>query len=109
MLHRLPYISLLVAFLIAIGAVICHALKVGPPLAIWVGTFLFVFGLGKGCVGLGKLALLKRVPAGGPDPRLEFANPTLFWFFVIFKFVTWTVAWGVGLYLFNHPLAFISK
>ena len=109
MLQRLPYICLLLALLIAVSGVIGHMTKMGPPLAMWVALFLIVFGFGKGCVGLGQLALLKQVPHGGPDPRLNFANPGLFWAFVIFKFVTWTVAWVVAMYLFGHPTAFISK
>ncbi len=109
MLQRLPYICLLLALLIAVSGVIGHVAKIGPPLAAWVALFLIVFGFGKGCVGLIKVALLKQVAHGGPDPRLDFANHGLFWSFVIFKFVTWMVAWGVAAYLFGHPTAFIGK
>lgn len=109
MLQRLPYITLPLALLIAAGGVICQVAKIGPPLAIWVAFFLIVFGFGKGCVGLGKLEQLKQVPRGGRDPRLDFANHGLFWCFVIFKIITWLVAWAVAGYLFAHPAAFIGK
>lgn len=109
MLQRLPYISLMAAFLVVVCGVVGQVAKIGPPLAIWVACFLIVFGFGKGCVGLGKLQLLKRVPHGGPDPRADFSSPTLFWFFIVFKFVTWAVAWAVAVYLFGNPTAFIEK
>ena len=109
MLQRLPYVSLMAALLVVVCGVVGQVAKVGPPLAVWVACFLIVFGFGKGCVGLGKLQLLKQVPHGGPDPRADFASPTLFWFFIVFKFVTWAVAWVVAGYLFGHPGAFVQK
>lgn len=109
MFRRLTLICLIASLLVVIGGVGGQVAKAGPPLAIWVALFLIVFGLGKGSVALDKLQMLKLMPAGGEDPRASFASPTLFWFYIVFKFVTWAVAWFVAGYLFGHPQAFISR
>ena len=97
------FICLLAAFAAVALGVICHSTGFGPPLAVWVACFLAAFGLGKGLVAMDKLVALKAVPGGGPDPRADFANPAIFWAYIVTKFMVLTVAWFVAGYLLGHP------
>lgn len=104
-----PLICLLLAAAAIVLGVVCQVLQAGPPLAVWMACFLMAFGMAKAFVAIDKLAALKLVPSGGPDPRADFANHTLFWAFIITKFTVFVVAWGVAGFLLQHPSAFLPR
>lgn len=109
MIRALTYVSLAGAMIAVVCGFSCHLVKSGPPIAVWVATFLMFFGMSKGLVAVERLAELKALPAGGPDPRASFASPFIFWAYIVTKFMVWTVAWVVAAYLFAHPQAFIAR
>ncbi len=109
MIRALTFASLAGAMIAIVCGVSCQLTKSGPPIAVWVAVFLVCFGMSKGLVAVERLAELKAVPAGGPDPRVGFASPFIFWAYIATKFTVWTVAWVVAAYLFAHPLAFVAR
>lgn len=109
MLRALTFASLAGAMVAVLCGVACHLTASGPPIAVWVATFLMFFGMSKGLVAVERLVELKAVPAGGPDPRATFASPFIFWAYIVTKFTVWTVAWVVAAYLFAHPLSLVAR
>jgi hypothetical protein len=109
MLRIAPLLCLIAAGAAIVLGVVGQVAHIGPPLAVWMACFLVAFGLAKGLVAVEKLAALKLVPSGGPDPRADFANPTLFWAFIATKFTVFLVAWGVAGFLLQHPSAFVPR
>ncbi len=103
MLKTVTFICLLLSFAAIAMAVICHLTKAGPPIAVWMALFLVAFGLAKGLVGVEKILALRAMPAGGPDPRADFANHFLFYAYIATKLLVWGVAWSVASLLLSRP------
>ena len=105
MLRTASLITLLTAFAAILLGVICQVAHAGPPIAVWVACFLLAFGLNKALVAVEKLVAVRAVPAGGPDPREDFANPFIFRAYIATKFLVFIVGWTVAGYLLAHPAA----
>ncbi len=102
-------VALVAAFAAILLGVVCQVTQAGPPIAVWVACFLFAFGVSKALVAGDKLVALRAVPAGGPDPRADFASGFLFWAYIVTKFTVFAVALAVGAFLLQHPEAFLAR
>lgn len=102
----LAYIALLGAAAALVLAGLAASGAIGLPLARAAALFLACFGAGKTLLGLDAVAALRAVAAGGPDPRLDYGRPFLFWLWVAFKLAAGAGAIAAAAYLWGHAGAF---